>query len=363
MTQASSLATVSRGRDNNLNLLRLLAATAVVYGHAFGTVGATATEPFYHLFGIGTGDIGVDVFFTISGFLIARSLASKDLVHFAWARVMRIYPALWVSGVVLVAVAGLAFSPLPAREFWLRHDTLDYLLRNATMLPGIGCQTRLPFAFATTTVEFNASLWTLPHELQMYLLLALLGICGGLRWPAVFAVVALTGAVAFASDVLGIAHLMNVERARFVYFFFTGATCYGLRDRVTMTAGVALACVAAVLLSGWLTADHALHRLVLAAAVPYAALWFGFVPGGAVRRFNEVGDYSYGTYILAGPVQLLLARRFGVSMPLENFAAALLIALPAAALSWHFLESRALSLQPPAWLGRLGGSGATARDR
>ena len=175
MIQAQRLGTLSKGRDNNLNLLRLVAATAVVYGHAFGTAQQTASEPFFHRFGIGTGDVGVDVFFVISGFLIAKSFASKDLVHFTWARVMRIFPALWVSSVVLVAVAGLAFSPLPAREFWLRHDTLTYLARNATLLPGLGCQTALPFAFDTSTREFNASLWTLPHELQMYLLLAALG--------------------------------------------------------------------------------------------------------------------------------------------------------------------------------------------
>jgi peptidoglycan/LPS O-acetylase OafA/YrhL len=353
MTQARSLATVSRGRDNNLNLLRLLAATAVVYGHAFGTVGRTATEPFYRLFGIGTGDVGVDVFFTISGFLIAKSLASRDLVHFVWARVMRIFPGLWVSSVVLVLVAGLGFSPLPAREFWLRHDTWAYVLRNGTMLPGIGCQTWLPFAFDNSTLEFNASLWTLPHELQMYMLLAALGVLGLLRWPAVAAAVALLGGVAFALGVFDVVHLLDTDRARFIFFFFTGATCYALREQITMRSSVALVCVLACLATAWLTSNHAVHRLVLAATLPYAVLWLGFVPGGAIRAYNRVGDYSYGTYILAGPVQLVLAHRFAVSLPLDNFRVALLIVLPAAALSWHFLESRALALALPRLLARL----------
>ena len=121
-----------------------------------------------------------------------------------------------------------------------------------------------------------------------------------------------------------------------------------------MRADVAAACVAACLLAGWMTSDHSLHRLILAAALPYATLWVGFVPRGAIRRYNNVGDYSYGTYILAGPLQLVLARHFGVSLPLENFAVTMAIVLPLAALSWHLLESRALALPVPAIVSRLG---------
>jgi peptidoglycan/LPS O-acetylase OafA/YrhL len=158
----------------------------------------------------------------------------------------------------------------------------------------------------------------------------------------------LVGAIAFAGDVLGFAQLIAVDRARFIFFFFAGATFFALRERIVLRAGVAAACAAAVVSAGWLTSDHHIHRLVLAAALPYLAFWVGFVPGGTIRRFNEVGDYSYGTYILAGPVQLVLAMRFGVTAPIENFAVALLLVLPLAALSWHLIESRALSLPVPA---------------
>jgi peptidoglycan/LPS O-acetylase OafA/YrhL len=117
------LGAVSGGRNNNLTLMRFVAAAAVVYAHSFGLLNATPKEPFFRTFGIGTGDVGVDVFFVISGFLITKSLAGKSLIQFAWARVMRIFPALWVSSIILILIVGLFFSPLPAVEFWTRHDT------------------------------------------------------------------------------------------------------------------------------------------------------------------------------------------------------------------------------------------------
>jgi peptidoglycan/LPS O-acetylase OafA/YrhL len=73
------LANVLRGRDNNLNLIRFLAATAVVYTHAFGIAGSGRLEPIQRVVGIGTGDLGVDVCFFISGFLDTRSFENSSL--------------------------------------------------------------------------------------------------------------------------------------------------------------------------------------------------------------------------------------------------------------------------------------------
>jgi peptidoglycan/LPS O-acetylase OafA/YrhL len=101
----ASLNALSKGRDNNLNLLRFLAAGLVIYAHSFGITGNIAREPFFAAFGIGIGDIAVDVFFVVSGFLIAKSFLAKPLHVFLWARAMRIYPALWVSSLLFVVVA------------------------------------------------------------------------------------------------------------------------------------------------------------------------------------------------------------------------------------------------------------------
>lgn len=347
MNSSSSLATLSKGRDNNLNLLRFTAATAVVYAHSFGVTNHTSAELFYSIFGIGLGDIGVDAFFTVSGFLVAKSFCSKDLRHFVWARVLRIYPALWVSSLLFVAVAGLFVSPLPACDFWLRHDTLMYLFKNATMLPGVGAGTNLPYALDASHTEFNTSLWTLPHELQMYVLLSVLGIVGALRFPMVLVGVACFGAIGFVADLFGWFHLLDIDRARFIFMFFCGSSFYLLRERVRMSGIFAAACVVALVAIAILTSNHHLHRVVLAAVLPFLTLWFGFVPAGHIRLFNRLGDYSYGVYILSCPIQFYLADRYGSLSPWGLFAYSMIIVVPLAIISWHFLESRALHVPLP----------------
>lgn len=350
---APRLADLTRGRDNNLNLLRLAAATLVMYGHAFGAAQQTEREPFFRLFGLGTGDLGVDAFFVISGFLIAKSFSGKPLIEFVWARIMRIFPGLWVSSLLLIIAVGLIFSPLPAFEFWGLSTTHTYLAKNSSMLPGFGAQLTLPFAFDAVTTKFNDSLWTLPHELQMYMLLAALGVCGLLRHARVVALLALCGGLIFAAERLELFHLIQVDRARFIFLFFTGATFYALRASVPMRGSLALACVAACLAAGLLTSNHAIHRVVLIAAVPYMVMWLGYVPRGPLRAYNRVGDYSYGTYILACPIQTLLALDFPAWSPLHAFVVALPLVLALALLSWHYLEAPALALPVPNSLVRL----------
>jgi peptidoglycan/LPS O-acetylase OafA/YrhL len=361
VTSGSSLATLSKGRDNNLNLLRFTAATAVVYAHSFGVLNRTSDEIFYSVYGIGLGDIGVDAFFVVSGFLITKSFCSKDFRLFVWARIMRIYPALWASSLLFVAVVGLFLSPLPAVEFWARHDTVLYLVKNATMLPGTGAKLDLPLAFDVVHTEFNTSLWTLPQELQMYMLLCLLGIVGALRFPIIVIAVACFGAIGFVGDSFGWFHLLGMDRARFIFMFFCGSSFYLLRERVAMSWILPAACVVALAASAVLISNHVWHRLVLGAVVPFLALWFGFVPGGPIRRFNQLGDYSYGVYILTCPVQFYLADRYGYLSPWSLFALTMIIVVPLAIVSWRYVESRALHTPLPRWLASSRGTNSPSR--
>jgi peptidoglycan/LPS O-acetylase OafA/YrhL len=215
------------------------------------------------------------------------------------------------------------------------------------MLPGIGAGTDLPYAFDAAHTEFNTSLWTLPHELQMYMLLSLLGIVGALRFPIIAVGVACFGAIGFVGDLFGSFHLLDIDRARFIFMFFSGTSFYLLRDRVRLSGKFAVICLAALVAIAVLTSNHLLHRLVLAAVLPFLTLWFGFVPGGHIRLFNQLGDYSYGVYILSCPIQLFLADRYSGLSPWGLFAYSMIIVVPLAIISWHFLESRALHIPLP----------------
>jgi peptidoglycan/LPS O-acetylase OafA/YrhL len=71
-------------------------------------------------------------------------------------------------------------------------------------------------------------------------------------------------------------------------------------------------------------------------------LHLAYLFGGWIRNFNRLGDYSYGVYIYAFPVQQCLAALIpGISVARMNIYASL-ITLTLAVMSWHFIEKPAL---------------------
>lgn len=80
------------------------------------------------------------------------------------------------------------------------------------------------------------------------------------------------------------------------------------------------------------------QTVVLCCGLAYIVFCMVYVPTGAIRRYNRLGDYSYGTYICAFPIQQTVAALIpGVSVPtmviLSTMATLLMVVLP-----WHLLE-------------------------
>ena len=80
------------GRDNNFNLLRILAAGAVLVSHAYPiSLGPGTPEPLYHTLGMTLGTLAVLTFFAISGYFISRSFHSRSSVlDFVVARMLNL---------------------------------------------------------------------------------------------------------------------------------------------------------------------------------------------------------------------------------------------------------------------------------
>lgn len=344
-----NLAAISQGRDNNLNLLRFLAASAVVFTHSLAFFGKTASfDPVFRLFGIGAGDLAVNVFFVVSGYLIARSWSKRrNLVDFAWARGARIYPALWASTLAFVLLAAVALSPLAPLDFLKLPSTWGYIVKNSTML--FGAQPGLPATFEAATSSFNTPLWTLPHELQMYALVAVLGMLGLLERRAVPLVIVATSLVLWIAGENQVA-VFTYSRFRLMLHFYLGVTFFLFAERIVLDNRLMLAVLAALVVTAFFVPmEH--RRYVLAFVTPALVFWFGFVPAGFIRRFNSLGDYSYGIYILAFPIQLMLFTFApAIDNPFGHLMICYTLTLLLAAMSWHLLESRALRARQPAWM-------------
>ena len=85
------LGDVAQNRDNNLNLLRFLAAATVALSHSFLLVtGDPESRPLMKATGFSIGYHAVDIFFVISGFLVTQSwMRRSSLLDFTVARALR----------------------------------------------------------------------------------------------------------------------------------------------------------------------------------------------------------------------------------------------------------------------------------
>src|SRR6202044_2016030 len=66
-------------------------------------------------------------------------------------------------------------------------------------------------------------------------------------------------------------------------------------------------------------------------------------PGGRIRQFNDWGDYSYGVYIYAFPVQQTLAFLFPAMTLAAMMASSAVVSVAIAIVSWKLIEERALA--------------------
>lgn len=345
-----TLSDYSVGRDNNFNALRVIAALSVLVTHSFAlATGSPATEPLRGEIGMTMGAIAVDVFFVTSGFLVTSSLlGSRSLLEFACARILRIYPALIVMVSMTVFALGALFTSLPIPSYFSSPQTYLYLVKCSTLILNIEYQ--LPGVFDSNPFKsgVNGSLWTMPYEIRMYAMIAILWLAlrmNGERRLFAFKLIVVTSTL-LAGGGLVYMHLDQQPESNFLrlfFMFFAGASFYVLRERVRMShwAFVVLLCGLALSFG-----DKTLFFIWYAPSLGYLVLYLAYIPSGFIRSYNRIGDYSYGIYIYAFPVQQTVAALVpNVSIHEMILLAGGLTTLMAM-LSWHLIEKRFLALKP-----------------
>ncbi len=344
------LSNFTQGRDNNFNLVRIVAALAVLITHSFAlAVGTGDAEPFRERLGMTIGSIAVDVFFITSGFLVTASLLTRQsVIDFVWSRILRIFPALLVMLILTVFGLGVFFTALPLTSYLADSTTYLYLMKCATLITGVA--ENLPGVFDGNPYGsvVNGSLWTMPYEIRMYAILAVIWVAlrvinmGGVK---LFQLAIVASYV--VAGVLVVAHHFYLSTGgqfeRLFFMFFSGAAFYVLKEHITLSRSYFWLAVIA-LLSSAIVNKHAFF-VIYELAISYVLFYVVYIPSGYIRKFNQLGDYSYGIYIYAFPVQQSVAALVpGVSI-LSMLVISASTTLLLAALSWHFLERHALGLK------------------
>ena len=327
---------------NNFDFLRFFAASAVVIGHCYWLSGAGNVEPVRLFTGsMDTADIAVNLFFVMSGFLIAASwMNSRSVLDFVAKRALRIFPALCVSVLLTAFVVGPLATGLSLKAYLLNSQTLGYLSNMALIT-----QFHLPAVFTDNPFPgtVNGSVWTLPYEVLMYASLLAMGLLKLFGRIAVLTVPAMLMLIHFQlAPGLGLDSDILHKSTRLGMFFFLGSALYLYRRNLHWNWKVALSLLALSLLSAKTELWLYIHVLTL----PYLTIYLAHLRIPRLSGFGRYGDFSYGIYIFSFPIQQLLMHWFSPQLPLGAFMAISLFAsIAIAALSWHWIESPALRLK------------------
>ncbi|HEY3643787.1 MAG TPA: acyltransferase [Gammaproteobacteria bacterium] len=310
--------------------LRGIAAVGVVLYHSW-----------YHwqINGIGLiehGNLFVDLFFVISGFVISHIYISRlrerrDLAQFAVLRTARLYPLHLFTLLVLAAYTlgsawaqsawGLSFTRMHAGL--LANNTWTHFLENLLMLQAL---------LSPNTPSFNSPSWSISTEYFTYFIFALAVILAARRGK-LFLSMAAALALLSLGWLFQEGSLTRDERLlRCIGGFFSGALVYlawvrfqpALRRRLEGAPGH-LAELAALALAGtalWYCGEGRAQFLVLPC---FALLVFLLADGRGIvtralrhRYIQNLGKWSYSIYMVHFTIILVmsdLARVFWVRGP------------------------------------------------
>lgn len=329
-------------RRNNFTTIRILLAWSVLYGHGFVIAKMLGvSDPLRSVFqgSVWIGEIAVNGFFALSGFLVAGSFIKRGFIDFTLSRALRIFPAL----IMCVAIAALVMGPivtsLSASAYYVEAGTWSYLRNGLAFFP---MRWDLPGVFEGNARQgVNGSLWTLTVEVRSYALLALLGIFGILRHRHIGNVVLLS-LLLFALFHYGDIPLVGDREkwARPTGYFLLGVFLYLNRDRVILDTRLAIFSLAlcfAAFGKPW-------FDFVFAPAFVYLLFYLGYRTP-YLNTDGTLGDISYGVYIYAWPVQQLVVMAWPGMHPASNILISSAFVVPMAWLSWHYLERPMLSLK------------------
>jgi peptidoglycan/LPS O-acetylase OafA/YrhL len=334
------LAEVEHGRNNNLNLIRFVLASAVIFSHSFVIVGGLAMEPMNRLLHFDDlGGVSVYSFFFISGYLILKSALFKNSIGaFLSARTLRIFPALLTVVVLCTFLLGPLVTTLSTHRYFANSHTWAYLLN--ALLHGPAQLTGVFTGSFRGTV--NTPLWTLSSEWSMYIITLL--VCLLFHWRHTIRETSVINWVLLGVAIIYTATLWPLPSGALPWalFFIAGGSAYLLRTYIRLIPEIAVP---------FFLIDLALTRFVphlgkplFPAALTYLILVLGFHPSLHVKWFHRIGDYSYGLYIYAWPIQQVTFSY--TKRPILIFFISYLFTLPIAILSWHFVESPSLALKP-----------------
>ncbi len=333
-----------RAHKNNFDALRLLGALLVLVNHSM----ILSDDHAYGFAGQSVSTLGVKMFFVISGYMITSSwLRDSHPGRFVLRRARRILPALAFVVLVSILIIGPIFTSLPIGAYFKHPFTSRYLgnliFYVSYALPGVFTTNPLPNAV-------NGSLWTLPVEIVMYLLTPLLVLAARRRAPITLLLLLSVSVSMFyvlrSPPPLVILGSEFWSASTLAPYFVAGSAVATLRlerflDWRLGLLGILFMHLAAPQLAVW-------QEAVFCFVLPYSVLAVGIRQTPGISSVGRWGDFSYGIYLWAFPIQQMVVATVGPGIGgWSNAALVLPPTVLMAVISWQLIEKHALRLGSP----------------
>jgi peptidoglycan/LPS O-acetylase OafA/YrhL len=340
--------------SNNFDFLRLVAAILVIITHSYTLIGSEDVDFLSKLTSnsIQFSHLGVATFFIISGYLITQSCTtSASWKSYFWKRILRLLPGLFSVLLVCLFILGPIFSILSIKDYFSREETAKFLLSGFIYFQNYS----LPGLFENNPVKsVNGSLWTLSYEFTLYICVFIANILGLLKKRKILLLMWLffLGIRIFLGNrffwysysspfILG----LNIQYFfEWSFYFLSGMLFFLYRDKKKIDIGIIIGLLFAYIIFAFWKQTEVLNILNYL-LIPFLIMYFSFI-SSPVSRISKYGDFSFGIYIYAFPVQQTLIYYLGNNISVISLILlSILFTVPFAILSWHFIEKKALTLK------------------
>lgn len=340
-----------QNRHNNFNLLRLVFAILVLLSHSFELIdGNRSREILTSIFHtVSFGELAVDGFFLLSGYLIVQSWQSRPQAwQFLKNRILRIYPGFIVATIICTFIV----APLASNEpqYFANFPFLMVLENSLLLNPPL---TRTVF-LGQPYPYVNGSMWSIVLEFQCYIVVLLIGWLGGISKRKIWFSLTLVVLFILCSQKLGFPfpddiHLkigneifVELINLRLGSFFLVGGCFYLYKEKIPLNPTIAS--ISAVLLI-LLMSNNSLNEFALAIFGGYLLLKFAFMPSKLLTQFLKFPDVSYGVYLYGWPTQKILHWNYPMMTPWILFTLTCCICLVCGLISWYGIEKPFLKLK------------------
>lgn len=324
-------------KSNNFNLLRFIFASLVIVSHAHELRdGNRSNEILTRIFGsISFGDLAVDCFFILSGYLISKSWIERPSVWaFFSSRVLRIYPGFIVASLFCAFLVGPIYG---AFDYFQSFNPMSYLgsvgKLKSPAIPPVFQGSHYPVV--------NGAMWSISYEFVCYMLVLVCGIVGVFKRSYLFLALAIFCTIAHVATRLGLIPDSFDKIFRCVMAFSFGGCFYIYRQKIVWNRYFA---IVAVIITSVLLFSKPLAEPALCIFFGYAILYFAY-HASLFHGFNRVPDISYGIYLYAWPINKIILSYSPAMNAYLSMVLVFVLSACCGVLSWYLIEKPSLKVK------------------